>query len=127
MMSLEQNFWRLFGNYEDLTRDQTTAIGEWNFAALKSIHEKKDIILAELVRIADLLKLDRGQPVLKKRLALLIEAEQRNTVLMSEELAKTRRESEVLNAAAKRLRAIEHSYGGDARQGNLAGAFRAHG
>ncbi|MDD5348987.1 MAG: hypothetical protein PHQ12_02130 [Chthoniobacteraceae bacterium] len=127
MKSHEQTFWRLFGSYEDLTRHQTAAIGEWNTAVLRSIEGKKAAILKELTRLGLLLGLDRGHPALNERLTALIAAERRNAALASENLAKARLETHLLNAATKRLRAVENVYAGSARREHLAGAFYANG
>jgi hypothetical protein len=122
MNTLEQNFWRLFGNYEDLTRDQAAAIREGNFFALNDIDGKKKVILDELASLGASLGLHREHLALKNRLAALTATEQQNTLLMGEKLAKARRDSAELDTAAKRLRAIGHTYGRDARRGVL----RAH-
>jgi len=126
-MSQEQNFWRLFNDYEGLTREQATAIAEWNHEALQIVHGKKAVILVELERIADLLGLDHNNPELMARWSRLVVAEQYNSAQMSENLAKARIESQLLNVATQRLKAIEHVYAGDTQWGSLVGSFSAQG
>lgn len=123
MINQEQNFWRLFASYEDLTRHQSTAIGEGNFAILENLHEKKTSILQEMAKIAAFLGWNREHPALKDRLSALITLARENTVQMNGQIATTRRKSLLLEAASKRLQAVDHVYRKDMR----TGALRAHG
>lgn len=109
-MSLEENFWRLFGDYERLTRDETTTIREWDFTALATIQAKKVIILDELIRLGTAIGLNRDNPAFNSRVSILEEAEEQNSELLAQEISKTRRELNMLQAASVRLRAVEHVY-----------------
>lgn len=124
-MSPEQNFWRLLGDYERLTRDEAAAIWEWQFAALTEIHETKMLILGELVKISRMIGLTRANPAFQNRLRLLGEAQQRNASLVDDGIAKARREYKMLNATSLRLRSIDHVYAADSRGGHLKGTFCA--
>jgi len=119
MTTPERDFWRLFGNYEDLTGDETVAIREGNYSALNDIHPKKKVILDELARLGKVQGLHREHPALKPRLAALIAHEQQNTLAMEEKLAMARRNGVELDSSTQRLRAIGARYKRGARPGAL--------
>ena len=124
-MSLDQDFWRLLGDYERLTRDETTAIRERDFSALEEANKTKLLIFAELLKIGGMLGLDRGHATLGGRLTLLGEAEQHNVALVRDGIAKSRLEFKMLHAASMRLRAIEHVYATESHGANSEGSLRA--
>jgi hypothetical protein len=106
----EQNFWRLFANYEDLTRNQATAIDENNFNVVVQLTATKSVILEEMGTIAAKLGLNSSHPALKSRLTGLNAMIEKNIVLISEKLARAQRDSQALETATLRLRAVEHVY-----------------
>lgn len=110
MTTPEQNFWRLFANYEDLTRHQATAIDEDNFGVVVQLTTTKSVILEEMGAIAAQLGLNSSHPALKDRLAELNAMIEKNIDLIREKLAQTQRESQALETATQRLRAVEHVY-----------------
>ena len=110
-MNTEEDFWRLLGDYEGLTRDETAALHNGDFSTLSGIHERKPLILCELVRVGNALGINREQAELNGRLRTISQMEQDNAALVSEFISKNRHELQALEVASERLRALKQAYG----------------
>ena len=50
-MNSEKKFWRLVGDYERLTSDETVALREVNLAALARLQEQKSVVSDAVTRV----------------------------------------------------------------------------
>lgn len=120
---MERKFWRLLGEYERLTRDETIAVNEQNYPAVAELSAKKTLLFLEMQSLGKTLDIDRAHPALKSRIDPLIETEQRNAALLNKCVSETHCQRQTLEAATKRLRNFERVYTWGARAESLQGSF----
>lgn len=125
-MTTEDDFWRLLGDYEGLTRDETAALHTGDFSALSGIHERKPLILCELVRLGNSLGINRERAELDGRLRTISQIEQDNAALVSTYISKNRSELQALDAASERLRAMKQAYGHGGQAAKRSESFNVH-
>lgn len=122
-MKLERKFWRLLGDYERLTRDETLAIQEQNYPVVADLSARKTVLFLEMQSLGKTLDIDRAHPALKSRIDPLIETEQRNAALLNKCVSETCCHRQTLEAATKRLRNFERVYTWEGRAQSLQGRF----
>jgi len=123
MMLAETDFWRLLGDYERLTKNESAALLAGAFEELAAIQNLKDPVLESMRIFAQAAGLDRRNTELARRVdQLLIQAE-RNQKLIDTMLARAHVERQNLDAARQRLRGFGTAYRPEASQA----AFSAHG
>ncbi len=120
---MERKFWRLLGDYERLTRDETHAIGEQNYPVVAELSAKKSVVFLEMESLCNSLDMDRAHPALKSRIDPLIETEQRNAAFLNKLVSETVCHQQTLEAATKRLRNFERVYTWGARMGSIHSRF----
>ena len=125
-MNTEDDFWRLLGDYEGLTRDETAALHNGDFSALSGIHERKPLILCELVRVGNALGINRERAELDGRLRTISQIEQDNAALVNEFITKNRQELQALEVASDRLRAMKQAYGHNGTVARRQESFNAN-
>lgn len=109
-MSSEQKFWRLLGDYERLTQNETTALLEFNLPVLREIQDKKPAFFRDLAECGEQCGLDCKNPEVARRFNLLAQAQQRNEAFIAGFLAKRRGEMDSLNRAVGQIRFLRASY-----------------
>jgi hypothetical protein len=109
-MELESKFWRLLGEYERLTRDETTALRELNFSLIREVQDKKREFLRELAEVGGQCGLNRKNPEVARRFTLLSEACQHNEALAKAFLAKRRGELDSVCRVSGQIRTFRAVY-----------------
>ena len=103
-------FWRLLGDYEDISGNETAALREQDFGTLAAIHALKAEIFAAMEASSRQLGIDRQEASLRDRLEKIAAGERSNHDFITRLLAANAAERKALNAARTRMRALQHSY-----------------
>jgi hypothetical protein len=122
---MNHSFGRLLSDYERIATDEATAIREWNFAALASIHANKTLILQELARIDRASEAAAHNPEFKARLNALRSVDLQNLRLLDQEMMKVKHQFRLLASASQRLRLIGNVYTPTDRREAAEAAFFA--
>jgi hypothetical protein len=110
-MDSERTFWRLLGDYERLTRDESAALRDRDFALLAEIQERKPLLFASLQELAASAGLDRRHLALNDRLESLRALEESNAALLASQLASSRAEHRAIEGLRHRVRGLGQAYG----------------
>jgi hypothetical protein len=120
----ERSFWRLLGDYERLTRDESAALRDQDFALLEEIEDRKPLLLTQLQELAARAGLDRGYAPLNERLETLRTQGEANSALLAKRIAESRAEHRAMDGLRSRMKGMGQAYG-SARPPRTA--FSAHG
>ena len=103
-------FWRLLGDYERISRDETTAIRGEDFETAGTIQALKAVLFATLENTGRDLGIDRRQPSFHERLEKIASGERANQAFVKDLIARNIAERRSLDTARSRLRGLLHSY-----------------
>ena len=103
-------FWRLLGDYERISRDETTAIRGEDFDTAATIQALKAVLFATLENTGRDLGIDRRQTSFHERLEKIASGERANQAFVKQLLARNIAERKSLDTARSRLRGLLHSY-----------------
>ena len=103
-------FWRLLGEYERISRDETTAIRGEDFETAANIQALKAVLFVTLEDTGRDLGIDRRQASFHERLEKIASGERANQVFVKQLLARNIAERRSLDTARSRLRGLLHSY-----------------
>jgi len=109
-MIAELDFWRLLGDYERLTKNESAALLAGAFDDLAVIQDLKDPVLESLRVFATSAGLDRTHPELAGRVDQLLRHAERNRKLIETMLSRAHVERQNLDAARQRLRGLGTAY-----------------
>lgn len=103
-------FWRLLGDYEDLSVCETAALCGEDFATVTSIQALKAVIFAAMEEACDKSGLDCHEPAIHQRLEKIADGERSNHAFITRLIDTNSAERRALNSARVRLRSLQHSY-----------------
>lgn len=121
-MLAEQDFWRLLGDYERLTKNESAALLAGAFDDLAAIQSLKEPVLESMRAYAQTSGLDRRNTEFARRIDQLLIHAERNRKLIDTMLTRAHVERQNLDAARQRLRGLGTAY----RPGAAHAAFSAH-
>jgi hypothetical protein len=104
------DFWRLLGDYEDLSTCETAALCGEDFTTVASIQAMKAVIFTAMDDSCHQSGVDRREPSIRQRLEKIAEGERSNHAFITRRLATNAAERRALNSARARLRSLQHSY-----------------
>jgi DNA repair ATPase RecN len=119
----ELDFWRLLGDYERLTKNESAALLAGAFDDLAVIQDLKDPVLETMRTFAQAAGLDRRNSELARRVDQLLVHAERNKRLIETMLTRAHVERQNLDSARQRLRGLGTAY----RPDHAQAAFSAHG
>jgi hypothetical protein len=105
-MNSEKKFWRLVGDYERLTSDETVALREVNLAALARLQEQKSVVSDAVLELAA----QGGMPLPPDRFERLMARQKANLAITQEQLARLSCERQNLTTAGQRLSHVGRAY-----------------
>lgn len=103
-------FWRLLGDYEDLSGCETAALYGEDFATVAAIQALKAVIFAALDESCRKAGIDRREDSILRRVEKIADGERSNHAYISRLLAENAAERRAVNSARSRLRSLQHSY-----------------
>lgn len=109
-MVAELDFWRLLGDYERLTKNESAALLAGAFEDLAVIQDLKDPVLETMRTFARTTGLDRANSELARRIDQLLIHAERNKKLIETMLTRANVERQNLDAARQRLRGLGTAY-----------------
>jgi hypothetical protein len=118
----ELDFWRLLGDYERLTKNESAALLAGAFDDLAVIQDLKEPVLETMRTFARTAGLDRRNSELARRVDQLLIHAERNRKLIETMLTRAKVERLNLDAARARLRGLSTAY----RPESPHFAFSAH-
>lgn len=121
-MLAEQDFWRLLGDYERLTKNESAALLAGAFDDLAAIQSLKEPVLESMRAYAQTSGLDRRNTEFARRIDQLLIHAERNRKLIDTMLTRAHVERQNLDAARQRLRGLGTAYRPEAAHA----AFSAH-
>ncbi len=121
-MDAAPEFWRLLGDYERLTKNESAALLAGAFDDLAVIQDLKEPVLETMRSFAATAGLDRANSELARRIDQLLVHAERNKKLIETMLCRAHVERQNLDAARQRLRGLGTAY----RPAEPHTAFSAH-
>jgi DNA repair ATPase RecN len=121
-MLAEHDFWRLLGDYERLTKNESAALLAGAFDDLAAIQDLKEPVLETMRTFAQAAGLDRRNSELARRVDQLLIHAERNKKLIETMLKRARVEGQNLDSARQRLRGLGTAY----RPEESPAAFSTH-
>ena len=118
-------FWRLLGDYEDLSHSETAALHGEDFTALAAIQSLKAAVFAAMDELCRSHGIDRSETALLARMQKIAAGEVANLAFITQRLAANAAERRALSTARARLRSLQHSY--VSHGPHLGGSFLALG
>ena len=103
-------FWRLLGDYEDLSRSETAALHGEDFASLVAIQSLKSAVFAAMDESCRRHGINRSESALLARMEKIAAGETANLTFLTQRLAANAAERRALSSARARLRSLQHSY-----------------
>lgn len=103
-------FWRLLGDYEDLSGCETAALYEEDFVTAAAIQALKVVIFAAMDESCSKSGIDRREASILERMEKIADGERSNHAYIARLLAANTAERRAINSARVRLRSLQHSY-----------------
>ena len=103
-------FWRLLGDYEDLSGCETAALCGEDFTTVAAIQALKAAIFAAMDESCGKSGMDRREASLLERLEKIAAGERANHAYITRLLATNAAERRAINSARVRLRSLQQSY-----------------
>ena len=103
-------FWRLLGDYEDLSGCETAALCGEDFVTVAAIQALKAVIFAAMDESCSKSGIDRREASIRQRLEKIADGERSNHAYITRLLATNAAERRAISSARVRLRALQHSY-----------------
>ena len=111
-------FERLFRDYAKLINCEAVSLREQSFEDVGRIAAGKTAILSELQRLGAELQISHEHPDLVQDFAALIEAQKHNAASIGQMLKRTQSELQMLDATARKCRALGNAYTSRNRAGS---------
>jgi len=108
--STDAAFWRLLGDYEDLSGCETAALCGEDFATVAAVQALKAVIFAAMDESCRKAGIDRSEASLVRRVEKIADSERSNHAYITRLLATNAAQRRALNSARARLRSLQHSY-----------------
>jgi hypothetical protein len=121
-MFADEDFWRLLGDYERLTKDESAALLAGAFEDLAVIQDLKEPVLEMMREFATAAGIDRANSEFTRRIDQLLLHAERNKKLIETMLRRAHVEQHNLDAARQRVRDLGTAYRPEAPHT----AFSAH-